>query len=112
MWGTGTPRREFMYADDMAEAAMFLMYNYDEPGHINVGTGIDIELNELAETIADVVGYNGRILHDTSKPDGMMKRRLDVSKINAMGWEAKTSLAEGLKKTINNIYETNKHLDW
>lgn len=112
IWGDGTPRREFMYVDDMAEACLLLMQEYDEPGHINVGTGVDIEINELAETIADVIGFDGKILHDTSKPNGMPRRVLDVSKINAMGWKAKTTLREGLKKTIDDIYKTNKHAEW
>lgn len=112
MWGTGTPRREFMYSDDMADAALFLMDNYDELGHINVGTGVDIQLNELARMIADEIGFKGKIFHDISKPDGMMIRKLDVYKINAMGWKAKTSLAEGLKLTIEDIYATNKYLEW
>lgn len=112
MWGTGTPRREFMYVDDMADACLFLMNNYDEQGHINIGTGVDIELKELASIIADLIGFKGKIIQDLSKPDGMEKRQLDVSKINAMGWKAKTTLEEGLKKTIEDIYATNKHLDW
>lgn len=112
MWGTGTPRREFMYSDDMADAAMFLMENYDEPGHINVGTGVDISIRELAEMIADAVGFSGEILHDYSKPDGMLKRKLDVSKINGMGWYAKTKLKDGIAATIKDIYLTGKHLSW
>lgn len=112
LWGSGKPMREFMYIDDMADACLFLMENYNEPGHINIGTGIDIELNELAGTIADIVGFKGNILHDLSKPDGMKKRLLDVSKINSLGWKAKTSLREGLEKTIADIYATNKHLEW
>lgn len=112
MWGTGNPRREFLYVDDMAEACLFLMNNYNEPGHINIGTGIDIELNELAEIISRIINFEGTVIHDTSKPDGVMNRRLDVSKINEMGWSAKTSLEEGLKLTIADIYATNKHLNW
>lgn len=112
LWGSGKPKREFLFVDDMAEACLLLMNKYDEPGHINIGTGQDIEINELAETIADIVGFNGNIVHDTSKPDGMGRRKLDVSKINSMGWKAKTSLPEGLKITIDDIYKTNKHLDW
>lgn len=112
MWGTGTPRREFMYVDDMADACLFLMNNYDEPGHINIGTGVDIELKELAYMIADMIGFSGNIIHDLSKPDGMMLRRLDVKKINSLGWSAQTSLRYGLKKTIEDIYATNKHLEW
>tara|TARA_R110000868_G_scaffold177772_2_gene416815 strand:+ start:5311 stop:6255 length:945 start_codon:yes stop_codon:yes gene_type:complete len=112
MWGTGTPRREFMYVDDMADACLFLMKNYNESGHINVGTGVDIELKELTKTIAEIVGFKGEILHDLTYPDGMGKKLLDVSKINAMGWGAKTTLKEGLEKIIADIYKTNKHLEW
>lgn len=112
IWGTGTPRREFLYVDDMADACLFLMNNYNESGHVNIGTGVDIELNELAALIADIIGFKGEIVHDTSKPDGMPRRRLDVSKINNMGWSAKIDLREGLKITIENIYKTGKHLEW
>lgn len=112
VWGTGKPLREFLYVDDMADACLFLMLNYDEPGHINIGTGIDIELNELVKEIADAVGFEGEIIHDLSKPDGMMRKRLDVSKINAMGWSSKISLSEGIKLTIDDIITNNKHLNW
>lgn len=112
VWGTGTPRREFMYADDLAEACLFLMQTYDEAGHVNVGTGIDVELNELVNTVAELIDFRGKIVHDLSKPDGMMKKCLDVSKINAMGWKHKTELIDGLRLTIEDIYKTNKHLNW
>lgn len=112
VWGTGKPLREFLYVDDMADACLFLMLNYDEPGHINIGTGIDIELNELVKEIADAVGFDGEIIHDLSKPDGMMRKRLDVSKINAMGWSSKISLSEGIKLTIDDIITNNKHEKW
>lgn len=104
LWGTGTPRREFMHVDDMADASLFLMKNYNETGHINVGTGEDIELNELANIISEVVSFTGNILHDTTKPDGMMKKRLDVSKINSLGWKAKVGLKEGVEQTVQYIY--------
>jgi len=112
IWGRGTPRREFLYSDDMAEACLLLMQKYEEAGPINIGTGQDIEINELAETIADIIGFNGNILHDLSKPDGMPRRVTDVSRINALGWKAKTSLREGLEKTIDDIFRTNKHAEW
>lgn len=112
IWGTGTPRREFLYVDDMAEACLLLMQEYNQAGPVNIGTGKDHSINELAETIADIVGFKGNIKHDLTKPDGMPRRTLDVSKINAMGWTAKTSLREGLEKTIKDIYATKKHLQW
>lgn len=112
LWGNGQPRREFLHVDDMADACLFLMNNYNEPTHINIGTGIDIELNEVAALIAELTNFTGQILHDESKPSGMLRKRLDVSKINALGWYAKTDLRTGIQKTLNDIYATNKHLEW
>jgi GDP-L-fucose synthase len=100
IWGTGTPMREFLYADDLAEACVFLMQHYDSPEIINVGTGKDIAIGELAKKIATVVGFEGKITFDASKPDGTPKKCLDVSKLTALGWKAKTSLDEGLQKTF------------
>jgi GDP-L-fucose synthase len=99
IWGTGKPRREFFYADDLAEALIFLMdqYNGDEP--INVGTGLDISIAELAEMIKREIGFKGDIDYDTTKPDGNPIRLLDISRINALGWEPKTRLEEGLRIT-------------
>lgn len=112
LWGDGTPIREFMYSDDVADAALFLMLNYNEKEHINVGTGANVQLNVLAKMIAKEIGFEGKILHDTSKPNGMKVRLIDVSKINKLGWKSKISLSEGLKRTIEDIYKTNKHLEW
>lgn len=98
IWGTGEPRREFLHVDDCAEALIFLMNNYDHSGHVNVGTGEDISILELAELIKKIVGFEGEILKDTSKPDGMKAKRLDVSKINSLGWKAKIGLEEGITK--------------
>lgn len=98
IWGTGEPRREFLHVDDCAESLIFLMNNYDQSGHVNVGTGEDISILELAEMIKKIVGFEGEILKDTSKPDGMKAKRLDVSKINFLGWEAKIGLEEGITK--------------
>ena len=99
IWGTGKPRREFFYADDLAEALIFLMdqYNGDEP--INVGTGLDTSIAELAEIIKREIGFKGDIDYDTTKPDGNPVRLLDISRINALGWEPKTRLEEGLRIT-------------
>lgn len=99
MWGTGTPRREFLYVDDLAEALLFLMDKYEEAGHINVGTGEDVTIMELAEIIAEVVGFEGEIHRQLDKPDGTPRKLLDVSKINELGWKAKTSLRDGIEKT-------------
>lgn len=102
IWGTGRPRREFLYVDDMAEALIFLMNNYDRPEIINVGTGTDISIDSLACTISGIVGYTGGCSY-TGQLDGTLLKRLDVSKINALGWKAKTTLVEGIKKTIEDI---------
>lgn len=102
IWGTGTPKREFLYSDDLADAIIFLMNNYSSEEIINVGTGKDISILELATRIANIVGYNKSMIQlDASKPDGTPRKLLDVSKINNLGWQAKTSIDEGLKKTID-----------
>lgn len=105
VWGTGNARREFLFVDDLAQAVLFLMNNYEGDEWINVGTGIDCTIKELAFTIADIVGYTGKILFDTTKPDGTPRKLLDVSKINNLGWYAQTSLRVGLQKTIDWYYE-------
>ena len=100
IWGTGTPRREFMHVDDLAEACFFLMTHYDEPGFVNVGTGSDVTINELAKLIRSEVGFTGEVTHNTSKPDGTPQKLMDVSKINGMGWKHSISLEEGVKRTV------------
>jgi GDP-L-fucose synthase len=99
-WGTGTPRREFLHVDDMAEACLHLLEHYDGPEQVNVGTGADVSIREIAETIAQVVGYEGRTEWDTSKPDGTPQKLLDVSKLAAAGWRARIGLEEGLRDTV------------
>ena len=99
IWGTGTVRREFMHADDLADAAVFLMQHYNEAQIINVGTGEDVTIRELAELIRDVTGYPGRILTDPSRPDGTPRKLLDVSRISALGWKARIPLRQGLEET-------------
>jgi GDP-L-fucose synthase len=99
IWGTGRARREFMHVDDLARACVFLLENYDEPEPINVGTGTDVSIDELAELIAEVVGFTGTIAHDTSKPDGTPQKTLDVSRLHALGWKAGTGLRDGLAST-------------
>lgn len=99
IWGSGAPRREFLFVDDLAEALYILMLKYSEPVTINIGTGEDCTILELAETIKEVVGYQGKIVLDRSKPDGMLRKELDVSRIKALGWAPKTPLREGIKQT-------------
>ena len=100
VWGTGTPRREFLFADDLAEAVVYLMENKDAKDvgeFINIGSGYDMPISEIVELIKETVGYEGKLVYDTTKPDGTMLKLMDVSKINALGWKAKTELKEGLK---------------
>jgi GDP-L-fucose synthase len=96
IWGTGTPRREFLHADDLASACYYLMQKYDEPGLVNIGTGTDISILELARLVARIVGFEGRIEHDLSKPDGTPRKLMDVSKINEAGWTASIGLEAGI----------------
>ncbi|MCB0635667.1 MAG: GDP-L-fucose synthase [Lewinella sp.] len=98
LWGTGTPRREFLHVDDLADACFFLMQTYDEPGLVNIGTGEDIPIKDLAGLIKQVVGYNGTIEHDLSKPDGTPRKLMDVSKLAAAGWTARIGLEEGIRQ--------------
>jgi len=99
IWGTGKPLREFLYVDDLAQACLFLMGNYESNTHINVGTGIEISIHGLASLISGVVGYRGELQFDTSKPDGSPRKLLDVTAINDLGWQARTPLEEGVTKT-------------
>lgn len=99
VWGTGSPRREFLHVDDLATACVHLMNNYDSPEIINIGTGMDVSIKELATMIKETVGYDGMIVWDDSKPDGMPRKLLDVSKINALNWKATIVLKEGIKRT-------------
>jgi len=101
VWGTGTPRREFLYVDDMADACVYLMENYDAADigeFVNIGVGEDVTIQELAELIGELVGYGGEIVYDATKPDGTPQKLLDVSRLRALGWEAKTSLRDGIKQ--------------
>ena len=99
LWGTGTPRREFLFVDDLADAAVFMMLHHSEEGLLNVGVGKDIPIRELADLIAEIVGFEGDIELDTSKPDGVHSKLLDVSRAKAMGWIAQTTLRDGIKRT-------------
>jgi GDP-L-fucose synthase len=96
IWGSGSPRREFMYVDDLADAAVFLMRNYSGEGIVNVGTGTDLTILDLAKTVAEVVGYRGEIGTDTSRPDGTPRKLLDVGRLAGMGWRANTGLRVGI----------------
>jgi GDP-L-fucose synthase len=98
VWGTGTPRREFLYVDDFADACVFVLKNYSSSQFINIGFGEDLTIAEFARTVAEVVGFRGKIIYDTSRPDGMPRKLLDASRLSAMGWKAKISLREGLEK--------------
>lgn len=100
IWGTGSPRREFLHADDLAEACLFLMERYDEPGIINIGVGEDVTIRDLAEMVAEATGFTGELVFDTSKPDGTPRKLLDVSRLTALGWQAQIPLREGIRRTV------------
>lgn len=115
IWGTGNPMREFLYVDDLAEAIICVLKNYSDAAPINIGTGLDCSIRELAETMADVTGFKGRLRFDTSKPDGTPRKVLDITKINSLGWTPRHSLKEGLKETYdwilaNGIFENQQAL--
>jgi GDP-L-fucose synthase len=101
VWGTGTPKREFLYVDDLADALVFMMKRYSAEPHLNVGTGADITIRELAELAAKVAGWKGEFTYDRSKPDGMPRKVMDVSKLAALGWRAKTPFEDGLRKAYD-----------
>lgn len=107
LWGTGSPLREFLYADDLADALVFLLLNYSEEPHINVGSGVEHTIRQLAETIAKVVGFEGEFVFDRSKPDGTPRKLMDNARLHAMGWRAETSLEDGLRKAYE-WYAANK----
>jgi len=108
IWGTGSPKREFLHADDLARACAYLMNTYDEPGLVNIGVGEDISILELAILVKKITAFEGEILTDTSKPDGTPRKLMDVTKLNGLGWRAKISLEEGIEKVYNEI----KDSDW
>lgn len=104
IWGSGKPRREFLHADDLADACFYLMQHYNEPGLVNIGTGEDLEIGELALLVKETVGYTGEIVHDRSKPDGTPRKLMDVSKLHSFGWKHAIDLKEGLRR----VYEEYK----
>src|SRR5262249_7989544 len=97
IWGTGRPRREFLYVDDLADACVFMLKHYSDKGFLNVGIGKDLTIADFAREVADAVGFKGTFRYDTARPDGMEQKLLDVSKLRALGWTAKTELSVGLK---------------
>ena len=109
-WGDGTPLREFLYVDDLAEACVFLMNNYNESETINVGSGEEIAIKELAELVAKIVGYTGEILWDKQKPNGTYRKLLDTSKLQNMGWKHKTDLGKGIRLTYEDFKKQNKSM--
>ena len=103
LWGTGSPKREFLYVEDLADACLHLMLHYDDHAFINVGTGKDISIKDLAELVKNITGFRGEILWDTTKPDGTFRKLLDVSRINALGWKYVTELEDGIRKTFQHF---------
>jgi GDP-L-fucose synthase len=108
LWGSGTPRREFMHVDDLADACLFLMHTYHEAGFVNIGVGSDLSINELAGLIAGITGYNGKIKNDLSKPDGTPRKLMDVTRLNKLGWQARIGLEDGIRK----VYEEVRGMTW
>ncbi|MDD2675415.1 MAG: GDP-L-fucose synthase [Flavobacterium sp.] len=108
IWGTGSPKREFLHADDLAAACLFLMKNYNDSGIVNIGIGDDISIFDLAVLVKRIVGFEGDIVTDATKPDGTPRKLMDVSKLNGLGWKAKITLEEGIQK----VYEEIKNNDW
>jgi len=106
IWGTGTPKREFLHADDMADACFYLMQHYDQEGLVNIGVGDDISIADLALLIKDIVGYTGALQFDASKPDGTPRKLMDVSKLHSLGWQAKIDLDHGIRRVYEAILQT------
>lgn len=107
IWGSGSPRREFLFVDDLAKACLFLMQSYNDLEHVNIGTGVDISIKELALTLKKIIGFEGDLVFDDTKPDGTPKKLLDVSKINQLGWKHEKTLEEGIHETFNWLKENN-----
>jgi len=108
VWGTGSPLREFLHADDMADACFYLMQHYNEDGLVNIGVGHDISIKDLALLVKEIVGYEGKLVFDTTKPDGTPRKLMDVSKLHGLGWKARIELKEG----ISGVYHELKHTQW
>ena len=110
IWGTGSPKREFLFADDLAEACYYLMENYNEAGHINIGTGEDLSIKDLAYLVKDTIGYTGEINFDASKPDGTPRKLMDVSKLLSKGWKYSTALPDGIELAYQDFLNNHNHL--
>jgi GDP-L-fucose synthase len=110
LWGSGTPLREFLHVDDLVDACLFLLRNYDAPDIINIGVGEDLSIAELAELVRDIVGFEGKIEYDSSKPDGTPRKLVDTTRINALGWKAKTGLREGVQATYQWFLDNLDHV--
>lgn len=106
IWGTGSPKREFLHVDDLADACYHVMENFSEPGLVNIGTGTDVTIFELAQKIKEVTGFEGEIVKDTSKPDGTPRKLLNIDKLKGLGWNPKITLDEGLRMVYNNVKDT------
>ena len=100
LWGSGTPRREFLHVDDLATAVEVVLEKYDDSIHLNVGTGVDLTIKELAEVVASISGYSGKILWDSSKPDGTPRKILEISRISALGWSPTITLEQGIREVV------------
>ncbi|WP_160714423.1 GDP-L-fucose synthase [Chitinophaga solisilvae] len=107
LWGTGTPKREFLHADDMADACFYLMQHYNDPGFVNIGVGEDISIHDLALLIKGIVGYEGRLVFDTSKPDGTPRKLMDVSRLHSYGWKARITLENGIREVYTEAVKKN-----
>jgi GDP-L-fucose synthase len=105
IWGTGNPKREFLHVDDLAEACYYLIINYDEPGLINIGSGQEITIRDLAFLIAEIIQFKGEIKFDFTKPDGTPRKLLDSNKLNKIGWSSKIDLRSGIQNAINEVYD-------
>lgn len=103
IWETGSPKREFLHVDDLADACVFLMKNYSDVQHVNVGTGVDASIKELAELVKELVGFKGQLLFNTDKPDGTPRKLLDVSKIHSLGWKHRLDLKEGILSVLADL---------
>ena len=112
VWGSGTPKREFLHADDLATACLFLMNNYDEPGIVNIGTGKDLTIAELAEMIKGITAFSGEIVWDLTKPDGTPQKLLDLAKLKQLGWEPRITLFEGISSVYRETFLKNHALQW
>ncbi len=110
IWGTGSPKREFLYVEDMAEACVYLMKNYNEKQFLNIGCGEDISIKDLALLVKKIVGFKGKLTYDTSKPDGTPRKLLDVSKLFATGWKPEVELEEGIRMVYDKVFTKDKWL--